>query len=105
MSEQAYRKYLEVGPDRLKLSETAAVLEWREANPAEAHRVQARLEAEQREALEQETLREDWLREGGHPDAFETAHKAVSAKAKEERLAEMDREARDGTMRRIRSAF
>ena len=105
MSEAAYRKHLKQGPDAMSEAETLAALDWRDANPAEAHRVQARLETERREALDRETLREDWLREGGDPTDFEAAHKAVSAKAKEDRLAAMDREAREAHARAIVGGF
>ena len=106
MSEQKiYERYAEQGPDGLTMAETKAALAFRDEHPAEAHRIQARLEAERREALDRETLLEDWLREGGDPDDFEAAHKSISAEAKKERLRVMDREAREASARAIVTGF
>ena len=105
MNEKVYREYLEKGPDALKLSETAAVLEWRDQNPGEAHRVSERLNTERLEAAQREDARAEWLRQGGDAKDFESAYGELSAERKKERLAEADRAARDGTMRLIRDTF
>ncbi len=105
MTEELYTRYVEQGPDAMKPSETRAVLDWRDANPAEAHRVRERLATERREALDKEALRSAWLHEGGSEKDFEAAHREISAEAKREKLAAMDREAREASARAIVTGF
>ncbi len=105
MTEETYRKYIERGPDALPMAETLAALEFRDTHPAEAHRVDARYERERREAAEKEVLQYDWLRDGGDERDFEAAHRELSSREKAERLAAMDREAREASARAVLRGF
>jgi len=40
-SEEVYERYITKGPDALPMAQTLAALEFRDHNPAEAHRVDA----------------------------------------------------------------
>ncbi len=105
MSEATYRKYIEKGPDACQLSESLAALEFRDENPAEAGRIEARYERERREAADKDALEYDWLRQGGDERDFEAAHRELTAREKTERLATMDREAREASRRAILEGF
>ena len=105
MSEATYRKYIEKGPDACQLSESLAALEFRDENPAEAGRIDARYERERREAAEKDDLRHAWLRDGGDERDFESAHRDLSSREKTERLAAMDREAREASARAVLEGF
>ncbi len=105
MSEETYRKYIELGPDALPMEKTLAALEFRDHNPAEAHRVEARVERERREAAEKDGLRHAWLRDGGDERDFAAAHKELTAREKTERLAAIDREAREASARAVLRGF
>ncbi len=105
MSEQAYRRYIEKGPDACQLSESLAALEFRDEHPAEAHRVEARVERERRDAADKDALQYDWLRQGGDARDFEVAHRELSAREKTERLSAMDREAREASARAVLEGF
>jgi hypothetical protein len=105
MSEETYRKYIELGPDALQMAQTMAALEFRDENPAEARRVEARVEREQREAADKDDLHHAWLRQGGDERDFESAHRELSSREKTERLAAMDLEAREASRRRIAQGF
>ncbi len=105
MSEQIYEKYITKGPDALPIAETLSALEFRDTHPAEAHRVDARVERERREAAEKDALQYDWLRQGGDERDFEAAHRELSSREKTERLAAMDREAREASARAVLRGF
>jgi len=105
LSEQAYRKYIEKGPDACQLSESLAALEFRDEHPAEAGRIDARYERERRDAADKDALEYDWLRQGGDERDFEAAHRELSAREKTERLAAMDREAREASARAVARGF
>ena len=105
MSEETYRKYITEGPDALPMAETLAALEFRDTHPTEAHRVDARVERERREVAEKDALQYDWLRQGGDERDFEAAHRELSAREKTERLAAMDREAREASARAVLRGF
>jgi hypothetical protein len=102
---QTYRKYITEGPDACQLSESLEALEFRDNNPAEARRVEARVERERRDAAEKEDLRHAWLRDGGDEIDFAAAHKELTAREKAERLSAMDREAREASRRAVLEGF
>jgi hypothetical protein len=87
------------------MAQTMAALEFRDEHPAEAHRVEARLERERRDAADKDDLRHAWLRDGGDERDFAAAHKELTAREKAERLAAMEAEARGAFARRIAQGF
>jgi hypothetical protein len=99
MSEKAFRRHLEQGPDALTMDETKAALEWRDANPAGAHRVRERLNTERLEAAQREDARAEWLRQGGDAKDFDSVYGELSAERKKEALRQMDEAAREATAR------
>jgi hypothetical protein len=105
LSEETYKRYIELGPDALPISETLAALSFRDEHPAEAGRVDARIERERREAADKDALEYDWLRQGGDERDFEAAHRELTAREKTERLATMDREAREASRRAVLEGF
>ncbi len=104
-SEQVYERYITEGPDALPMEKTLAALEFRDENPAEARRVEARVESERRDAADKDDLRHAWLRDGGDERDFEKAHRELTAREKTERLAAMEAEARGAFARRIAQGF
>jgi len=104
-SEETYAKYIQLGPDALPMAETFAALEFRDANPAEAHRVEARLERERRAVADKDDLRHAWLQEGGDERDFEKAHKELTTTQRTEKLVAMDRSAREASRRAILEGF
>ncbi len=105
MTEEVYREYLERGPDALTMAETKKVLDWRDANPADAHRVRARLDAERRETEEREGTRAEWSRRGGDPRDFDGVYGELSAERKKAAIREMDKAAREASARAIATGF
>ena len=104
-SEETYRRYITEGPDALPMEETLAALEFRDSDPAAARRVEARIERSRREAAERDDLLHAWRRDGGDEKDFEAAHRELSTKQRTERLATMDREAREASRRAILEGF
>jgi len=103
--EKTYEWYITKGPDAMPLKETLAALSFRDSDPAAARRVEARIERSRREAAEKDDLLHAWRRDGGDEKDFEAAHRELSTKQRTERLATMDREAREASRRAILEGF
>jgi len=104
-AERAYRKHVEEGPDSLSLEDTLAALEWRDSHPAEALRIRSRHEAEQREEQERQNLAALWAMDGNDPKEFGKHYSKLREEHQESKLRELDRGARDDSLRRMMRSF
>jgi hypothetical protein len=94
LSHEAYRRWVEHGPDSLPEKVTSAALDWRDGHPAEAQRVRERLDTERREAEAREDSRAEWLRRGEDPRDFDGVYGELQAERKKEALRRMDDKAK-----------
>jgi coproporphyrinogen III oxidase-like Fe-S oxidoreductase len=92
MSEKAYRKYVESGPDALGGEELREALSFRDVHPTEAFAIREHHEVQRREAENRALLEETWLWQGGDLSQFQQAYKELSGEQRKEKLKALEAE-------------